>query len=521
MPNVDTEIQDLVELFRKKKSHIEKWFKRVRNELQVALEHSPEQRIHSIRGRLKDEEHLKDKLKRYFAEHKEVPTPADFFAKINDLAGVRVLTLYRNDLAILDYFVNRSSLWRIVEAKANFDHTRYHDREWFSDLGFQEQNTTRRLVANKRGYSSIHYVLAPADMVPEHWHHNQHHKCELQIRTIHEEAWGEFSHEFSYPHDLTDLLATDLIRRLSELLHVAEDMVADIRRTPAVARLFQLAHEITRINGYGDSSASDAIHELISDSYFMNRSAPYAAVALLTRHIRGLDTLEPGTPIEADRVASLGFGKPDDWKRQDELSRLYLDAHRKWVREGTNKQVLKFFVWHDERGGAVPLEPPKLFDDFLNDIEFWFVSQDIHKHIVEAISARLSGCSTTLPSLGSFQFFLWQYDNAREPNPASLPRRKGMQEEPVVGFFAPYKDSDLAAGILWLKDASDPVRRVVDAFATIMVHLRSIDGVLQRMKAEPLRPITKKDLTPQQADAIRSVIDEALDPVLRSLQRTI
>ena len=207
MPRSDpnkVKVEALVALYRAKKNSIESWFKRVRNELQVWMEHSPEKRIHSIRGRLKDEDHFRDKV----ARKGNGWTQDNVFDKAEDFAGMRILTLYRNDLAILDFFIYQSSVWRVLKAEANYDETRHHDDRWFQDLGFkkcedmdgqgakcpcesrQECTNDRKLKKNDRGYSSIHYILVPRDMSSEHWKQNRHLKCELQIRTIHEEAWG-------------------------------------------------------------------------------------------------------------------------------------------------------------------------------------------------------------------------------------------------------------------------------------------------------------------------------------------
>src|SRR6201996_8334711 len=59
--------------------------------------------MHSVRYRVKDPTHLKDKLYRKIKENKGVLayTKANLFKKINDLAGVRILHLHTSQIKAL------------------------------------------------------------------------------------------------------------------------------------------------------------------------------------------------------------------------------------------------------------------------------------------------------------------------------------------------------------------------------------------------------------------------------------
>lgn len=501
----------LVGLYRSNKNSIESWFKQVRNELQGWTEDCPEKRIHSISGRLKDDDHFRDKIVRKGSAW----TQSDVFDEVEDLAAMRILTLYRNDLAILDYFIYQSSVWRVLKAEANYDKARYHDNVWFKDLGFTDCNNLRKLKQNDRGYSSIHYILVPKIIQKERWARNCPLKCELQIRTIHEEAWGEFSHEFTYPYDATDPLAGALIKRLSGLLHLAEDMVADIRRAPADGKLFQRAHSLARPPTPSAQPAFDSVHELIAESYFMNRSAPLAAMALMTKYTGKSTKVEKGTSIGATRIVSLGFGKLDDSGDGDELARLYLDAHKIWKDDNGQREVAKFFVWPLADGKKFPV--PELFVEFSENIELWLVPQLVHEEIVSQIEEALGPRKETFPSLARFQFFLWGDGNGTPPTTAaSLPRRQGLTEEKVIGFFAPYRDADLVAGVLWLKDSNDPVRLILNTYADILLALRSQNGLLVRITRHSTSPPLTA-LTDEQQSKLKVTVDSELPALLHSL----
>src|ERR1019366_541062 len=66
---------------------------------QVSLSQKLKPHVHSLRFRVKDPDHLEDKLQRklreYKANGKKFPITKDnLFVKINDLAGLRILHLY-------------------------------------------------------------------------------------------------------------------------------------------------------------------------------------------------------------------------------------------------------------------------------------------------------------------------------------------------------------------------------------------------------------------------------------------
>ena len=58
-------------------------------------------------------------------------------------------------------------------------------------------------------YTSVHYIVEP--------HYNKD-ACEIQVRTLAEELWGEVSHTINYPHK-TDSIACN--EQLAALARVA------------------------------------------------------------------------------------------------------------------------------------------------------------------------------------------------------------------------------------------------------------------------------------------------------------
>lgn len=148
--------------------------------------------------RVKDPDHLRDKLYRKLKEASDKGAEFNYskknlFVRINDLTGVRIIHLHTQQIIPI-----RDSL------QALFDEEKYSviegptARIWDEEYKrfFKEAG-----IATKTGktlYTSVHYVLKPNRKTAI--------TCELQVRTLLEEVWGEVDHELNYPHE-SDVLA--------------------------------------------------------------------------------------------------------------------------------------------------------------------------------------------------------------------------------------------------------------------------------------------------------------------------
>ncbi len=158
--------------------------------------------VHSVKSRLKDVVNLREKIVRKWADGPITPT--NLFSRITDLGGVRVIHLYSQQfeaihLAIVEHI--QQNYWHLNEPPVAYS----WDPEatgYFTRLGLKAE--TRDSY-----YTSIHYVVKPQpDAVLT---------CEIQVRTLFEEAWGEIDHALNYPEP-TDLLACrEQIRVLAKL----------------------------------------------------------------------------------------------------------------------------------------------------------------------------------------------------------------------------------------------------------------------------------------------------------------
>ena len=92
-------IDSVIEYYQNNQTHflLEQFLAQVRTffELNPSLHLQPFPVIHSIKSRLKDPSHLRDKLERK-AKEGIVIKPETLFKEVTDLAGVRVLHLYQD-----------------------------------------------------------------------------------------------------------------------------------------------------------------------------------------------------------------------------------------------------------------------------------------------------------------------------------------------------------------------------------------------------------------------------------------
>ncbi|MBZ2192016.1 RelA/SpoT domain-containing protein [Pseudoalteromonas arctica] len=167
-------------------------------------------KVHSVRWRIKDPEHLMVKIIRkttkdsgYYKEKYLTISVENYFNEITDLIGMRALHLFKQDcFEIID------SLDETWEKKENItvyirNGDRDNDYSNYPDWNVELHNA---------GYRSIHFVFSDK---PD----KKLEVCtEVQVRTIFEEGWSEIDHKIRYPNfsDDEDIGAfLDIFNRLA------------------------------------------------------------------------------------------------------------------------------------------------------------------------------------------------------------------------------------------------------------------------------------------------------------------
>lgn len=164
---------------------------------------------HSYLWRLKDSDHLREKLARKIVAAKKEGvsfdiTPQTLFSSVNDLVGIRLLHLHTSQFeaindALLD--VLKESQLPIIEGPIarvwDFEY-----RDYFKSIGVE-------IEESERMYTSVHYVVQ-ANMRTKR-------TAEIQVRTLAEELWGEVDHSINYPTPSPDLACREQIKVLARI----------------------------------------------------------------------------------------------------------------------------------------------------------------------------------------------------------------------------------------------------------------------------------------------------------------
>jgi putative GTP pyrophosphokinase len=74
-------------------------------------------------------------------------------------------------------------------------------------------------------YTSVHYVIKPRKKTQ--------YTCEIQVRTLMEEVWGEVDHTINYPHKTRSLACREQIATLARATSASSRLVDSIFRSHA------------------------------------------------------------------------------------------------------------------------------------------------------------------------------------------------------------------------------------------------------------------------------------------------
>lgn len=168
-------------------------------------------KVHSVRYRIKDCEHLIEKIIRKKIENKKRTFSLEnYFLKIDDIIGVRALHLFKDDWDDIDNYI--TSTWKTKEIPtANI---RNGDSEELTKR-FVDKNY--KIKEHQYGYRSVHYILESSPT-------KQSYVAELQVRTIFEEGWSEIDHTIRYPYDLENPILKQYLLMFNRLAGSADEM---------------------------------------------------------------------------------------------------------------------------------------------------------------------------------------------------------------------------------------------------------------------------------------------------------
>lgn len=177
---------------------IETKFNVLNEEFSLQYDRNP---INGMKSRLKKMASIKEKL-----ERKNLPLTVDSIeANLNDIAGIRVICAFPEDVYILaDAFLKQDDI-TLIEKKD--------------------------YIANPKpnGYRSLHLIVGVPIFLA---HEKRIMKAEIQLRTIAMDSWASLEHQLRYKKDFefTEYMANELLHcaHLSAELDARMDALRDI-----------------------------------------------------------------------------------------------------------------------------------------------------------------------------------------------------------------------------------------------------------------------------------------------------
>lgn len=176
--------------------------------------------IHSIKSRIKDPEHLRDKVSRKTENNELIISQSNLFSEITDLIGVRVLHLYQDQFPKIHEAIQKQvddGEWCYVEPPKAYS--------WDPETKGMYDRLNLYSEIKESYYTSVHYLVKPNNSNPNPV------CCEIQVRTLFEEIWGEISHSINYPNETSSVACKEQLRVLSKLVSTGTRLADSIFRS--------------------------------------------------------------------------------------------------------------------------------------------------------------------------------------------------------------------------------------------------------------------------------------------------
>ena len=186
-------------------------------------------KIHSVRYRIKDPEHLIEKIIRRkidnFKKYRELTTENyEYF--VTDLIGIRCFVLFKADWQnVHRYLISNIKNDPELYITSPLQSTCHDDEKVFfserpkahirngDSRDIYEELLEPDAVLDDKVYRSVHYVVRYKKVY-----------LEIQVRTLFEEGWGEVDHAIVYPYFKNDPFLKEYTELLNRLSGLADEM---------------------------------------------------------------------------------------------------------------------------------------------------------------------------------------------------------------------------------------------------------------------------------------------------------
>jgi ppGpp synthetase/RelA/SpoT-type nucleotidyltranferase len=167
--------------------------------------------VHSVRYRIKEGEHLIEKIiRKRIKDPERIIDITNYKVELDDLLGLRIIHLFKRDWEAIDAYI-RSEYDIKGTPIANY---RKGDLPEIIDA-FKAKKCDPK--EHPKGYRSVHYTItfSPGKETMQ---------AEIQVRTIFEEGWSEIDHTVRYPYKQGDLVLEAYLSLLNRAGSMADEM---------------------------------------------------------------------------------------------------------------------------------------------------------------------------------------------------------------------------------------------------------------------------------------------------------
>ncbi|MFT3980089.1 MAG: hypothetical protein QM687_06430 [Ferruginibacter sp.] len=167
--------------------------------------------VHSVRYRIKDAEHLIEKIiRKRIKDSAQVITIDNYKTELTDLIGLRALHLFKEEWYPIHELI--ATTWDLKEKPIAY----YRDGD-SADYNKRFEEHGCDIKEHPFGYRSVHYIVETKPAKNTYF-------AEIQVRTIFEEAWSEIDHKIRYPYDQENVLFGQFLLILNRLAGSADEM---------------------------------------------------------------------------------------------------------------------------------------------------------------------------------------------------------------------------------------------------------------------------------------------------------
>ncbi|MDX4953808.1 RelA/SpoT domain-containing protein [Delftia acidovorans] len=176
--------------------------------------------VHSVKSRIKNREHLQAKIQRKSGPDHKIDE-SNLGQIITDLSGVRVLHLHQEQLAP----IHKEILKKIDQRGDWFLHEPPRAYTWDPERSDFYKAIGFTVYLKPSSYTSVHYTVRPRQ--------DSQLCCEIQVRTLFEEIWGEVDHALNYPNPTDSVACREQLLVLGKVVGAGSRLVDSIYRTVA------------------------------------------------------------------------------------------------------------------------------------------------------------------------------------------------------------------------------------------------------------------------------------------------